>query len=58
MTYKSADHQPVYSEKLGHGEAKPRTITCTCGEFKTVPGYDNKIKPLFAQHRRDERAKG
>ncbi len=55
--YKASDHKPRYSKMLGIGVKEKRTITCSCG-WVGHNDFDVRIKPEFAQHKRDEKAKG
>jgi hypothetical protein len=48
-------HLIIWSGMAGYGEKVERTVTCSGCDFK-VFGYDNKVKPAFAQHKRDLKA--
>jgi len=48
-------HSDIWDERLNHGEKKPRVVRCTCG-WKSDRDYDVRIKPAFAQHKRDAKA--
>lgn len=48
-------HEAIWDEMLAIGEKKQRIVRCTCG-WSSHLGYDNTIKPAFAQHKRDAKA--
>lgn len=45
-------HEAIWDEKLGYHERKPRVVRCTCG-WQSQRDFDVRIKPAFAQHKRE-----
>lgn len=49
-------HEAIWDERLGYHERKPRVVRCTCG-WQSERDFDVRIKPAFAQHKRDAAAR-
>lgn len=45
-------HEIVWDRMIPVGAKEERTVTCTGCDFR-AHGFDNKVKPAFAQHKRD-----